>query len=118
MGNEAVGTEVAPAECCTPVVGRGLDEAEAVELAELFKALADPARLRALSLVANAPAGEMCACDLVEPLERSQPTVSHHLSLLVESGFLTREKRGRWAWYQLVPERLDLVRQALGVSGP
>ena len=114
MGNRTVTPEVDPA-CCPPVVGRGLDEAEAVELAELLKVLADPARLRALSLVANAVAGEMCACDLVEPLERSQPTVSHHLSLLVEAGFLTREKRGRWAWYQLVPERLELVRQALGL---
>ena len=76
--------------------------------------LADPARLRLLSLVASASSGEACACDLVEPLGRSQPTVSHHLSVLVDAGFLTREKRGRWAWYRIVPERLDLLRSALG----
>jgi ArsR family transcriptional regulator, arsenate/arsenite/antimonite-responsive transcriptional repressor len=102
-----------PVECCTAVTADGLDEADAVELAELFKALADPARLRALSLVANAPGGEICACDLVVPLERSQPTVSHHLALLVEAGLLTREKRGRWAWYRLVPGRLEQLQGAL-----
>jgi ArsR family transcriptional regulator, arsenate/arsenite/antimonite-responsive transcriptional repressor len=102
-----------PVECCTAVTADGLDEADAVELAELFKALADPARLRALSLVANAPGGEICACDLVGPLERSQPTVSHHLALLVEAGLLTREKRGRWAWYRLVPGRLEQLQGAL-----
>jgi ArsR family transcriptional regulator len=99
--------------CCTPLTTEGLDEAAASELAELFKALADPARVRLLSLIANAPGGEACVCDLVGPLERSQPTVSHHLSLLVEAGLLAREKRGRWAWYQLVPERLEQVRSTL-----
>jgi ArsR family transcriptional regulator len=99
--------------CCTPLTAAGLDEADAGELAELFKALADPARLRLLSLIANAPGGEACACDLIAPLERSQPTVSHHLALLVEAGLLTREKRGRWAWYQLVPDRLELLRSTL-----
>lgn len=109
-------TEPETGPCCTPVVGSALEERDALELAELFKALADPARLRALSLVANAPDGEMCACDLVEPLERSQPTVSHHMAVLVDAGFVTREKRGRWAWYRLVPERLDQVRRVLGVA--
>lgn len=102
-----------PEPCCTPLTSPGLDEADATELSELFKVLADPARLRLLSLVANAPAGEACACDLVEPLDRSQPTVSHHLSLLVEAGLLTREKRGRWAWYRLVPQRLAGIRAVL-----
>lgn len=102
--------------CCTPVVREGLGGPEAAELAELFKALADPARLLALSLVANAPGGEMCACDLVEPLGRAQPTVSHHMAVLVEAGFVTREKRGRWAWYRLVPERLAQLRTVLDVE--
>jgi ArsR family transcriptional regulator len=106
--------EAAP--CCAPVVGSALGDRDAHELAELFKALADPARLRALSLVANAPDGEMCACDLVEPLDRSQPTVSHHMAVLVDAGFVAREKRGRWTWYRLVPERLDEVRRVLGVT--
>lgn len=100
-------------ECCGPLTAAPLGEDDAAELAETLKVLADPARLRLLSMVANAAGGEACACDLVEPLGRSQPTVSHHLSLLVESGFLTRERRGRWAWYRVVPERLESVRAAL-----
>jgi ArsR family transcriptional regulator len=101
------------AGCCSSLTGEVLGETDAVELADALKVLADPARLRLLSLVASAESGEACACDLVEPLGRSQPTVSHHLSTLVEAGFLTREKRGRWAWYRLVPERLDQLRGAL-----
>ena len=100
-------------ECCSPVTESLLSESEADELAGLFKVLADPARLRLLSMVATAETGEACACDLVEPLGRSQPTVSHHLSLLVDAGLLTREKRGRWAWYRIVPERLALLRDVL-----
>jgi len=100
--------------CCTPVTDEVLSEGEAEELAALLKVLADPARLRLLSMVAAADPGEACACDLLEPLGRSQPTVSHHLSLLVDAGLLTREKRGRWAWYRVVPQRLATVRRALG----
>ena len=99
--------------CCSPLTAGMLTEADAGVLAEALRVLADPARLRLMSLVATSPEGEACACDLVEPLGRSQPTVSHHLSLLVEAGFLTREKRGRWAWYRVVPERLELLRSAL-----
>ena len=84
-----------------------------MELAALLKVLADPARLRLLSLVAAAEGGEACACDLVDPVGRSQPTVSHHLSTLVDAGLLSREKRGRWAWYRLVPERLASLQAAL-----
>ena len=80
----------------------------------MFKLLADPVRLRLLSIVATAPTGEVCACDLTEPLDRSQPTVSHHLSALTDAGLLHREKRGRWAWYRVVPERLAVLRDALG----
>lgn len=99
--------------CCAPVTAGVLSEEEADDLAALLKVLADPARLRLLSMVATAEAGEACACDLVEPVGRSQPTVSHHLSLLVEAGLLEREKRGRWAWYRVVPERLSAIRDAL-----
>ncbi len=106
--------KVQPIEvCCAPVTAGVLDEHDATELANVFKVLADPARLRLLSLVAAADGGEACACDLVEPVGRSQPTVSHHLSLLVDAGLLSREKRGKWAWYRVVPERLDAVREAL-----
>ena len=104
--------------CCGTDPSRALDEAQATELAELFKALADPARLRLLSIIANADGGEACACDLVAPLGRAQPTVSHHLSLLVDAGLLERDKRGRWAWYRVVPERLDLIRASLDPVAP
>jgi ArsR family transcriptional regulator len=99
--------------CCAPVTAGVLAEAEAEELAALFKVLADPARLRLLSLVAAADAGEACACDLVAPVGKSQPTVSHHLSMLVDAGLLTRQKRGKWAWYRIVPEQLAMVRDVL-----
>lgn len=106
--------EARPIEvCCPPVTQALLGEDDAEELAGVLKVLADPARLRLLSMVATAEAGEACACDLVEPLGRSQPTVSHHLSLLVDAGLLTREKRGRWAWYRVVPERLAMIRDVL-----
>lgn len=99
--------------CCEPVLSAALSEQEAEELAAAFKILADPVRLRLLSLVANAAGGEVCACDLVEPLGRSQPTISHHLSVLREAGLVEREQRGRWAWFRAVPERIEVLRQAL-----
>ena len=89
------------------------DEAEAELLAQSFAALADPVRLRLLSWVASAD-GEVCACDLVEPSGRSQPTVSHHMKILVDAGLVTRDKRGLWVWYQAVPARLDALRAVLG----
>jgi ArsR family transcriptional regulator len=99
--------------CCSPVTAAVLDEEAATQLATVFKALSDPARLRLLSMIAAAGSGEACACDLVEPVGRSQPTVSHHLALLVEAGLVEREKRGKWAWYRVVPEQLNLLRDAL-----
>jgi ArsR family transcriptional regulator len=99
--------------CCAPVTAAVLDEEAATRLATVFKALSDPARLRLLSMIAAAEPGEACACDLVEPVGRSQPTVSHHLALLVEAGLVEREKRGKWAWYRVVPAQLDLLRDAL-----
>ncbi len=99
--------------CCQPVTTGVLEEIVTTELATMFKALADPARLRLLSMVASSPADEVCACDLVEPSGKSQPTVSHHMSVLVDAGLLTREKRGKWAWYRVVPERLDALRAVL-----
>ena len=99
--------------CCEPLLDTALDEAGAEELASAFKVLADPARLRLLSLIANAAAGEVCACELVPALGRSQPTVSYHLSTLVDAGLLEREKRGKWAWYRVVPARVAVLRDAL-----
>ena len=96
-------------DCCSPVVGEVLGAAEADTLATAFKALADPTRLRLISLVAAHEDAEACVCDLTEPVGLSQPTVSHHLRLLVEAGILTREQRGRWAYYRLVPGSLDAL---------
>lgn len=101
--------------CCEPVLEAALDERDAEELAQAFKVVADPVRLRLLSLVANSPAGEVCACELVPTLGKSQPTVSHHLSTLVDAGLLARERRGKWAWFRVVPERVALLRDALAV---
>jgi ArsR family transcriptional regulator len=102
--------------CCEPVLDAPLSEEEAADLAAAFKVLADPARLRLLSLIASADGAEACACDLVEPLGRSQPTISHHLSVLTGAGLVLREQRGRWAWYRVVPERLAVLRDALGTT--
>lgn len=99
--------------CCPPLLGTPLSEDEAVELAALLKALADPARLRLVSIIAASPEGEVCACDLAPPLGRSQPTVSHHLGQLVKAGVLVREQRGRWAWFRLADDRLQSLRDAL-----
>jgi ArsR family transcriptional regulator len=99
--------------CCAPVTAGVLGESDAEDLAAALKVLDDTARLRLLSMVAAAEAGEACACDLVEPLGRSQPTVSHHLSMLVDAGLLAREKRGKWAWYRVVPERLQALQAAI-----
>ena len=93
-----------------------MDEGTATEIAGVFKVLADPARLRLLSLIAASEAGEACACDLNEPIGRSQPTTSHHLSALVEAGLISREKRGRWAWYRIVPGRFAALCTVLDPS--
>ena len=102
-------------DCCPALLQSSpLTQAEAEQLATAFRAIADPTRLRLISLLASSPDGEACVCDLVEPLGLSQPTVSHHLKLLFEAGLLTRDKRGLWVYYRLVPERLQILRNALG----
>ena len=98
------------------MTSEAISEEDATEVASVMKALADPARLRLLSMIATSPNGEACSCDLVEPLGRSQPTVSHHLSQLVESGILEREPRGRWAWFRLNPDTLTQVCRILGTT--
>jgi ArsR family transcriptional regulator len=103
-------------ECCPSILAAPLGESDAAELARGFSALADPARLRLFSLIAAQPGGEVCACALVEPLGRSQPTVSHHLRVLYEAGLVGREKRGTWVWYWPVPGRLEALRAALATS--
>ena len=96
------------------IVEAPLAERDAERLAELVKALADPVRLRLVSMLATAPTGELCACEFPDALDKSQPTVSHHLSLLTAAGLVEREQRGKWAWFRLRHEQLAAVRGALG----
>lgn len=93
--------------CCPAGLTRPLDRSSAEELARLFKAVSDPARLQLLALIRASEEGEVCACDLTAPLGLSQPTVSHHLRILTEAGLIAREQRGTWAWFSLVPGRLQ-----------
>lgn len=101
-------------ECCPPVFGPTLDRDAAADLAATLKAVADPNRLRLLHLIAAG--GEVCACDLTAPLGLAQPTVSHHLKVLTEAGFLEREQRGKWAHYRVVAERLEQITGAFDLS--
>src|SRR5262245_4585265 len=101
--------------CCPSVLRTRVRRDAAEELANAFKAVADPGRLRLLSFIAAQPQAEACVCHLVEPLGLSQPTVSHHLRVLTEAGLLTRERRGTWMFYRLVPERVEGLRAALAL---
>lgn len=103
----------AEAACCSPVGEAVISPEGADTLATRLKALADPARLRLLSIVAASEGNEACVCDLIEPVGLSQPTVSHHLKVLTAAGYLTRSKRGTWAYYRLVPGALEAVIVAL-----
>jgi ArsR family transcriptional regulator len=107
---------VRPIACCTPLTGAVLDAAAAEQLAAGFKALADPTRVRLLSLIAAADGEEACICDLTESVGLSQPTVSHHMKQLVEAGLVSREQRGKWAFYAVVPQALDALGAALRVG--
>jgi ArsR family transcriptional regulator len=104
---------IAP-ECCASLLTDPLSDDDAEALAAGFAALADPVRLRLLNLIAQA--GTICSCDLTGPLGRSQPTVSHHTKILTEAGLITGEKKGRWVWWQVVPDRLEALRSALAQS--
>ncbi len=102
-------------QCCPVLLEAPLTQAEAETLAGALKVLAEPARLRLVSLIAAQPGAETCVCNLTEPLGLSQPTVSHHLKVLHEAGILEREQRGRWAFYRLNSARLAIVTNALAI---
>jgi ArsR family transcriptional regulator, arsenate/arsenite/antimonite-responsive transcriptional repressor len=104
-------------ECCTPLLRQPITAAQADRLARLLKALADPTRLRLVSMVAAHEGGEACVCDLTEPLGLTQPTISHHLKILVDAGIFTRDKRGVWAYYALVPSAMDALAAVLSGTG-
>jgi len=99
------------AACCSGVLAAPLDVQQAEDLARAFAALADPVRIRLLSMIAAA--GEVCSCDLLEPLGKAQPTVSHHTKVLADAGLISGEKRGRWVWWSVVPERVAALQHAL-----
>jgi len=103
-------------ECCTPLLREPLTTSQAADLARILKALADPTRLRLVSMVAAHDGGEACVCELTDPLGLTQPTISHHLKVLVDAGIFTRDKRGKWAYYALVPGALDALSAVLSTT--
>ncbi len=105
-------------DCCAPLLREPLTPGQAADLARTLKALADPTRLRLVSMVAAHDGGEACVCDLTEPLGLTQPTVSHHLKILVDAGIFTRDKRGVWAYYALRPEALQALADILATRPP
>ena len=109
----AVQLPVVQPECCEPLTAAPLTAEQALTLSRRLKALADPARLRLVSMLAASPGGEACVCDLTEPRGLSQPTVSHHLKVLHDAGLLTREKRSTWAYYAVVPQALGALADLL-----
>jgi ArsR family transcriptional regulator len=102
------------AATCPPLLQGPIDSTQAGRLAEALKVLADPARLRLLSLIQAQPGAEACVCHLTEPLGLSQPTVSHHLKVLLQAGLVEREQRGSWAYFRVLPEPLTALRELLG----
>ena len=102
---------VTTGSCCGSVLTAPLSQSDAEVLARGFAALADPVRLRLLSMIAATE--EACSCELLQPLGKSQPTISHHTKALAEAGLIIGEKRGRWVYWKVVPERIDALRQAL-----
>ena len=99
--------------CCAPLLAGQLTSDEAASLAAIFRALGEPARLQLLSAIAARPNREVCACELVEPLGLSQPTVSHHLKVMYKAGLLEKERRGTWIYYRILPETLAMLRASL-----
>lgn len=98
--------------CCPPLASHQLSEAEAEALAGVLAALSDPVRLRIFSIVASE--GEVCSCNLEEPLGKSQPTISHHTHKLADAGLIVGERRGRWMWWKAVPAQMVALEKALG----
>ncbi|MEI6428924.1 MAG: metalloregulator ArsR/SmtB family transcription factor [Pseudanabaena sp. ELA607] len=99
--------------CCPPLLDVNLTPEEVVQLAALFRVLSEPARLQMLSLIAAQPNQEVCACELVESLGLSQPTISHHLKVMYEAGLLAKERRGTWIYYRIVQEQLASLKNLL-----
>ena len=114
MARQTSATKARASEaCCPSVLDAPLNTGDATEMARSFSALADPVRLRVLSMLAASPAGEVCVCDFVDPLGKSQPTISHHLKILADAGLVQGDRRGKWVWYSLNRERLAELRATI-----
>jgi ArsR family transcriptional regulator len=121
MSNPLALTVISPAEtaaCCAPLTAQPLSMEQAGQVAPLLKALADPVRLRLLSLVASHEGGEACICDLNEAFDLSQPTISHHMKVLHEAGLVDRDKRGVWVYYRVRPQALAGLAALIGCPVP
>jgi len=105
-----------PVACCSPLSAQPLSQAQADQIAPLLKALADPVRLRLMSLIASHAGGEACVCDLNDAFDLSQPTISHHLKVLHDAGLLDRDKRGVWVYYRARTEALSGLATLIGFS--
>jgi ArsR family transcriptional regulator len=104
--------------CCSPLTQRPLSAGQAEQVAPLLKALADPVRLRLMSLIASHEGGEACVCDLADAFDLSQPTISHHLKVLHDTGLLDRQKRGVWVYYQARTDALAQLGALIGAPAP
>lgn len=113
MAHKTIDVSERVVSCCPPLAKGSMSEREANDLAQLFSALADPVRLRMLSIIASED--EVCSCALEVPLDKSQPTVSHHTRILAEAGLIVGERRGRWSWWHVVPERLSEIARVVSV---
>ncbi|AYJ48038.1 ArsR/SmtB family transcription factor [Rhodococcus sp. P1Y] len=119
MSNQGFSVEyVSSGECCSPLIREPLSVDRSADFARMFKALGDPVRLRLLSLVASHEGGEACVCDISPQFDLSQPTISHHLKVLRESGLLDCERRGTWVYYWVVPEALQQLSTVLNAADP
>src|ERR1700721_833479 len=120
MSNSLALTVLSPAEtaaCCAPLSAEPLSMEQAEQVAPLLKALADPVRLRLMSLIASRPGGEACVCDLTGAFDLSQPTISHHLKVLHDAGLIDRDKRGVWVWYRARTQALASLATIIGSAG-
>ena len=117
MHDEAHDPSTQPVACCVPLAAPALSDSEALATAELFKALSDPARVKIVNVLARAEGEPVCICNLVEPLRLSQPTVSHHMKKLLETGLVEREQRGKWAYFSLRPDAVVKLASVSDLKG-